>query len=255
MNAAMRRGGIAAASAALALACSSCGGEGGDTASGAPAPAAAPGRQVALTFAGPNRRRLHYLLYLPAGHRAAERRWPLLLYLHGADLLGSGRHGLRRLRRQGIPKAVDRRGDFPFIAVSPQTRIGWRPADLIPLLEEIVRRYGVDRSRVYATGFSLGGYGVWELATAHPRRFAAIAPIAGGPGTRGACRLRRVALWAFHGTADDVVPASESRTMVRAVRRCGGKARLTLYPRAGHFIAERTYAKPALYSWLGRQSR
>ena len=43
--------------------------------------------------------------------------------------------------------------------------------------------------------------------------------------------------------------------MVRAVRRCGGRARLTLYPRAGHFVAERTYANPALYRWLAARSR
>lgn len=153
-----------------------------------------------------------------------------------------------------MPKVVDRRGDFPFIAVSPQTRSGWRPAQLARLLDETQRRYAVDRRRVYATGFSLGGYGVWELASAYPRRFAAIAPIAGGPGRRRAgCRLKDVPLWAFHGTADEVVPPNESRAMVRAVRRCGGRARL--YRGAGHFIAERAYSSAALIRWLGSHVR
>ncbi|MDQ4048334.1 MAG: dienelactone hydrolase family protein [Actinomycetota bacterium] len=234
----------------------SCGGEPDGAAGTAQAASAVPGRQVALSFRGPNGRPLNYLLHLPRAYREGGRRWPVLLYLHGADLLGSGERGLRRLRRQGIPKVVDRRAEFPFIAVSPQTSTDWVPARLIALLDEIERRYAVDRRRVYATGFSLGGYGVWDLASAQPRRFAAIVPIAGGPsGRRAGCRLRTVALWAFHGTADDVVPASESRAMVRGMRRCAGKARLTLYPRAGHFIAERTYANPALYSWLAAHSR
>lgn len=199
---------------------------------------------------------MHYLLHLPPTYHARGRCLPLLLYLHGADLLGSGRAGLARLRRQGIPKVVDRRPDFPFVTVSPQTRSGWTPSKLAALLDATVRRHSVDRRRIYATGFSLGGYGVSELAAAYPERFAAIAPIAGGPATRRArCRVKRVALWAFHGTADDVVPATESRAMVRAARRCGGRARLTLYPRAGHFVAERTYADPALYRWLARQSQ
>ena len=195
-------------------------------------------------------------MYLPPDYRAGGRRWPLLLYLHGADLLGSGPGGLTRLRRQGVPKVIDRGPGLPFITVSPQTSARWVPSRLAPLIDEILRRYRVDRRRVYATGFSLGGYGVSELADAYPRRFAAIAPVAGGPARRRAgCRLKRVAIWAFHGTADDVVPARESTSMVRAARRCGGKARLTLYPRAGHFIAERTYADPALFRWLARQSR
>lgn len=250
---------------AVVLGLVSCGEDAPEPARGVDAPepargaeksSPAPGRQVALSLAEQDGRRLHYLFYLPRGYGATARRWPLLLYLHGADRLGSGRQGLSRLRGQGIPKVVDRRGELPFIAVSPQTSSRWSPGRLARLLSAIERRYAVDRRRVYATGFSLGGYGVWDLASAHPRRFAAIAPIAGGPGgSRSRCRLRSVALWAFHGTADNVVPASESRSMVRAVRRCGGKARLTLYPRAGHFIAERTYARPALFRWLGSQSR
>ncbi len=67
--------------------------------------------------------------------------------------------------------------------------------------------------------------------------------------------LRDVAAWAFHGTDDDVIPAGESKAMVAAVRRCGGEARLTLYPGAGHYTAERTYANPRLYRWLLRHSR
>ena len=155
-----------------------------------------------------------------------------------------------------MPQVVDRRRRFPFIVVSPQTASRWVPAQLRALLDDLERRYAVDRSRVYATGFSLGGYGVWELASTHPRRFAAIAPIAGGPGERRApCPLKTVSVWAFHGTADDVIPPSESRAMVEGVRRCGGSARLTLYRGAGHFIAERTYAQAALYRWLANHSR
>jgi predicted peptidase len=204
----------------------------------------------------PGGRMTHYLLYLPRDYRAGARRWPLLLYLHGADVPGSGREDLPRVRRQGIPKVVDRRPDFPFIAVSPQTSTRWAPARVKLLLDEVVRRYRVDRRRVYATGFSLGGYGVWDVASAYPRRFAAVAPIAGGPDLRRArCRLKTVPLWAFHGTADDVVPASESQAMVRRVRRCGGRARLTLLRGAGHFIAERTYAKRSLYRWFAAHAR
>ena len=241
---------------AVAFLSPGCGGEPDERAGGVEASAIAPGRQVALDFEEPSGDTLRYLLYLPRGYRNGGRRWPVLLYLHGADVVGTGRRGLRRLRRQGIPKAIDRRARFPFIAVSPLTSSSWVPARLTPLLDAIERRYAVDPSRVYASGFSLGAYGVTELAGTHPRRFAAIAPIAGGQaGRRAACRLRTVALWAFHGSADEVVPPSESRAMVRRARRCRGKARLTLYPRAGHFVAERTYANPGLYRWLAGHSR
>ena len=234
---------------------SSCGEPSREGARAAGATRAAPGRQVALELPAANGGPLHYLLYLPRTYQRGKR-MPLLLYLHGADRLGTGRRALSRVRRQGIPKAVDGRTAFPFIAVSPQTHTRWDPAQLVKLLDVIQRRYAVDASRVYATGFSLGGYGVWDLAMAYPRRFAAVAPLADGPGSRRArCRPRPPARWAFHGTAARVVPASESKAMVRTVRRCGAYARLTLYPRAGHFVAERTYGKRSLYRWLAATER
>ena len=119
----------------------------------------------------------------------------------------------------------------------------------------------MDRRRVYVTGFSIGGYATFDLATAYPKRFAAIAPVAGGGGRwdaayhRQTCRLREVAVWAFHGSRDDVIAPSESRAMVDAVTSCGGKARLTIYPGAGHYADKNAYAEPELYRWLLAQHR
>ena len=81
---------------------------------------------------------------------------------------------------------------------------GWprREGYLLAILDETLARYRVDPDRVYLTGLSYGGFGTWYLASRHPQRFAAIAPIIGGlaeplapkpssgPARRG-CRRRR----------------------------------------------------------------
>ena len=226
-----------------------------------PEPRPAPGRQVAQTSKEGTGRRFHYLLYLPERYRERTgRRWPLLLFLHGANTPGSTRRDLELLRPRGIPWILAQR-DLPLIAVSPQTSSYWPLEPLAELLDEVERRYAVDRRRVYATGFSIGGYATFDLASAYPKRFAAIAPIAGGGGRWGAdyqretCRLRDVAVWAFHGSRDGVIPPSESRAMVDAVKGCGGKARLTVYPGAGHYTDRNAYAEPELYRWLLAQRR
>lgn len=57
------------------------------------------------------------------------------------------------------------------------------------------RRYDVDENRVWITGFSRGGHLCWDLALRHPGRFAAAAPMAGGPRLnigRGANTLRLI---------------------------------------------------------------
>ena len=50
------------------------------------------------------------------------------------------------------------------------------------LLEEILDRYTIDRSRILVTGFSLGGAGTWFFSAQHPDFFTGAIPIAGRPG-------------------------------------------------------------------------
>ena len=216
---------------------------------------------MAQTFEGGGGLRFHYLLYLPKRYREWKgHRWPLLLYLHGANTPGSSRRDLELLRPRGLPAVLERR-DLPLIAVSPQTPSDWPLEPLAELLDDVEGRYRVARRRVYATGFSIGGYATFDLASAYPKRFAAIAPVAGGGGRWSAdyhrehCRLRDVAVWAFHGSRDEVIPPGESRAMVDAVNSCGGQARLTVYPRAGHYTDKYAYAQPQLYRWLLNQRR
>ena len=96
----------------------------------------------------------------------------------------------------------------------------------------------------------MGGYGSWMLAEEHPERFAAVAPICGGGNDLRVGKLKDVPIWAFHGAKDTVVPPEESKSMVEAVKKIGGDAKLTIYPDATHNSWTRTYANPELYKWF-----
>lgn len=201
--------------------------------------------------------RISYLLHVPPeppDEGAAG--FPLVLYLHGAGERGSD---LSLVKRQGLSRLVEERGDFPMVVASPQCPAGgaWYrfPRLLLALLDELRERDDVDPARVYLTGNSMGGYGTWGLAARHPERFAAIAPICGGglrtdglPDRLPA--LKSVPVWAFHGARDEVVPPAESQRLVDGLRALGGEVRFTLYPDLGHDSWTRTYADPALYAWL-----
>lgn len=207
---------------------------------------------------------LNYLLFLPRdyGRRRTER-WPLILFLHGAGERGTD---LAKVKVHGPPKLVASRPDFPFIVVSPQCPEHqiWDSDALLALLDHVLGRYRVDPSRVYLTGLSMGGYGTWALGLRAPERFAAIAPICGGgdvlpvhlgPNETNPA-LRTLAVWAFHGAKDPVVPLHESERMVEALRRVGCKeVKLTVYPEAGHDAWTATYANPELYDWFLQHRR
>jgi len=195
--------------------------------------------------------KIDYLLFLPQQYEPEGKPWPLIIFLHGAGERGDD---LQKVKVHGLPKMVENRKDFPFIVVSPQCLEGkwWlhKTETLKALLDEIMAKYNVDRSRVYLTGLSMGGHGTWHLALAYPEYFAALAPICGEGEPYLAARLKQVPVWAFHGARDTVVPLARSQEMVNAVKTAGGDARLTVYPEAGHDCWTATYNNEKLYEWF-----
>lgn len=192
-----------------------------------------------------------YLLYLPDGYAPdTDKRWPLILFLHGAGERGTDTEKIARLGPLGYAK---KHPEFPFIVVSPQCPLqeDWSPEVLDALLDEILAEHRVDEDRVYLTGFSMGGWGTWELAMERTERFAAIAPLCGRVIPLLCGRLWKMPIWVFHGDKDDVVPFEHSREMVGYLRGMGNdKIEFTVYPGAGHDIWERSYDRPELYAWF-----
>ncbi len=194
-----------------------------------------------------------YLRYLPPGYAEdREKRWPLVLFLHGAGERG---RDLEMIKRHGLPKLIDAGKDFPFVVVSPQCPPGewWNIFALEGLIEQAARERRIDRDRIYVTGLSMGGFGTWALAVRHPERYAAILPICGGGERQLARVLREMPVWAFHGEADPVVPVERSEEMIEAIKKRGGSPRLTVYPGVKHDSWTATYENPDIYEWMLRQ--
>ena len=126
---------------------------------------------------------------------------------------------------------------------------------MIALLDDVIKKYKIDEDRVYLTGISMGGYATWELAMEYPEKFAAIAPICGGGDPFHIDRLKNVAVWAFHGEKDKVVKPYKSKRMVKALRKCGGNVKLTVYPNMRHDVWSITYNNQELYNWFLKQKR
>ena len=217
-----------------------------------------------------------YLLFLPGGYEAdPARRWPVLLFLHGAGERGSdpwlvAKHGPAKLVRGGadLPEAekAGAAAARQFLIVAPQCPAGatWDTEILLALLDEVQRTRRTDPARTYVTGLSMGGYGTWSLIARAPQRFAAAVPICGGgqtiellvAGKAHQEAVKTLGVWAFHGGRDPTVPLGESERMVAALRRAGhAGVRLTTYPEAKHDSWTATYANPEVYAWLLQHRR
>ena len=188
-----------------------------------------------------------YLLFLPQDYgKEPAKKWPVILFLHGAGERGSD---VNLVKVHGPPKIVEQRKDFPFIVISPQCPPDkwWNPEVLIALLDEVSAAHAVDPDRVYLTGLRMGGFGTWQTAIEYPDRFAAIAPICGGGSKYRVGGIRHIPTWVFHGDKDELVPVSASIEMVDALKAAGGDVKFTRYPDAGHDSWTETYDNQALY--------
>ena len=98
--------------------------------------------------------------------------------------------------------------------------------------------------------------GAWALVTTDPHLFAAaIFVCSAGTFPNRAETVTRLPIWAFQGAADEVVPATEYRAVIEAVRAAGGKPKYTEYPGVGHNVWLKAFAEPELLLWVFAQHR
>ncbi|CAN5496843.1 hypothetical protein BH10BAC3_BH10BAC3_01820 [soil metagenome] len=98
----------------------------------------------------------------------------------------------------------------------------------------------------------MGGYGAFITAMDHPEKFAAILPLCGGcndSDTSRICSINKIPIWAFHGTADDMVSISETKRIVVKLKECGGNIKFTSLENEGHAI-QFIYERPEIYNWM-----
>lgn len=204
---------------------------------------------------------------------SADRAWPVVLFLHGSGERGNDNQAQLK---QGLPPWLQKHGaDFPAVVVAPQA-----PDDTVwngeveqaamAALEQAIGQYHGDRGRLYLTGLSMGGYGVWQLALDHPGVFAAAAPVCGGilglddmpelkvngapagvdPYAWVAARVKPLPVWIFHGSIDDQVPPKDARELFKALSAAGDEVRYTEFPGVNHGSWVPTYDSPALWPWM-----
>ncbi|WP_460470141.1 carboxylesterase family protein [Emticicia fontis] len=197
--------------------------------------------------------RYNYLLYLPKDYDKKTMPYPLVIYLHGSSHRGND---LNKLKGYGIPYVIDKGKDFNFIVASPQCpdEKYWSTENWFDsLYTELTTKYRIDKDRIYLTGISLGGYGTFIAGMDHADKLAAIAPLCGGLNdsdmTIICSTIKNMPIWTFHGTADNVIPISETERVVKALEECKGNIKFTRLENEGHSI-QYLYEGNEIYEWM-----
>lgn len=205
-----------------------------------------------------------YQVFVPA-RLAGQRNVPVILFLHGIGQRGEGGF----LPADGAAAGFARQylEQIPAVALLPQCRRGqyWHDPEMERMVMAEVAQtsaeFNADPKRLYLAGVSMGGFGAWHLAAEHPGKFAALVSICGGsPLTSGdrftpiAQKVGKMPVWVFHGSEDRIVPVSESRRMVEALKSVkGSRVRYHEYEGAGHNVWLNAAAEPGLLPWLLEQ--
>lgn len=197
------------------------------------------------------------LLYLPKDYAAEKKKYPLMIYLGGGSQRGTD---LNKLKTFGPPALISAGRDFNFIIVSPQCPEGktWTSENWFEsLFASLLSDYRIDTNRIYVTGISIGGFGTWQAAINYPDKFAAIIPLCGGVNDIDTLKIPKInqcAIWAFHGSADDIIPIEETARVYRKLRPYNSKMRFTILNGKGHAI-QYLYEDRRIYRWMLKQKR
>lgn len=204
-----------------------------------------------------------------------QRRWPLVVALHGLN---------------GTPKGIldaylddtSGRAVVDGFVLAPNARgnafyRGPGEREVLDAIDWALAKLPVDRDRIAITGVSMGGTGSAQIALRHTERFAAAAPLCGyhsywvrrDTGGRplrawerdrmnhwstvsSADSGRHLPLWVAHGLRDH--PLANSRVLVDRYRELG-YAITDEWPDTGHSVWTKTYAGARLHGWLTAQRR
>jgi predicted peptidase len=205
-----------------------------------------------------------------------NKKYPLILFLHGAGERGNDNEKQLTHGAKLFIKAENRK-NFPAIVVFPQcpaesfwavTKVdrtvqpikfgfdynetaNWPLTAANDLVKKLVKEEGVDNSKVYIAGLSMGGMGTFESVFRNPELYAAALPICGGGDVNHYDkRILRTAFWMFHGAADAVVNVKLSQEMVEKLKTLKAEVKYSEYPGVNHNSWDNAFAEKDFLSWM-----
>jgi predicted peptidase len=224
-----------------------------------------------------------FRLYIPP-KQDPEKKLPVMLYLHGSNRRGEDNS--EQLRDIG-DLVIQDPSRFNFIIVFPQCRpemywAGPMMKQALAALDQTVKEFNGDEHRLYLAGYSMGGFGTWQVAITHPDKFTALVPVAGGIEPMGkvsdedrallspevmaaasspdpfrafAEALRAMPVWIVHGNKDDAVPVEQSRKIAEALRSAGdADVNYVELDGVDHASVKPAFSDPKLFQWLEKHS-
>lgn len=186
------------------------------------------------------------------------KKYPLLVMLHGSG--SDDTHILEGALTEGN-----------FIEIAPFGRgtsncfsADNAPEDVKEAMEDAIRNYPVDTSRIIIAGFSMGGYGACRIFYEYPKLFKGVVVFSGHPDlanrwVRGAHPdftnpkylkpFKNIPVFIYHSKNDLNCPYPLAEELVKKLQKAGAKVELVTTPEGGHGIMDNDHMT-TYYHWL-----
>src|SRR3954470_2156101 len=238
-------------------------------------------QQVPRSLVASNGVFIGFYEYKPVDYDAnPNTKYPLIIFLHGIGERGDGTTQLPYVLANAIPKYISQGSPMrfyvngqwqTFLVLTPQlsTKYGsWQNFYVDEMLKYAKQNMRVDTNRMFLTGLSLGGGGVWKYATGsvdNAKQFAAIATICGTCEWSNVCNIAQAntPVWSFHAQDDGVVGVGCTTGAISMLNSCSPPVPplMTIYPQGNHWIWDMAYdtthswQNPNIYEWFLSKAR
>src|ERR1700712_4743228 len=217
-------------------------------------------QQVAKTipYSGSPEGLIGFLQFTPSDY--GSQKHPLIIFLHGIGERGNGTSQINSVANNGTPYYCSKGATMrftvggqtsSFVVLSPQLSVqyGYWPTYYVrEMIKYAKANLQIDTNRIYITGLSLGGGGVWRSITdawgfdyTFDAGIAAAAPVCGTQEETDGdfCKTigaNHLPVWAFHSMDDGTVGVGATQRAEILGMNCGliPGAKVTYYQYGGH---------------------
>jgi predicted esterase len=165
-------------------------------------------------------------------------------------------------------------GNTNFIEMAPFGRgtsncftTDFAEVDVREAIEDVIRNYPIDTSRIVIAGFSMGGYGAYRIFYEYPKLFKGVVVFSGHPNLankwlgsdfpdfleeQNLASFQGVPLYIYHSRDDLNCPYDLTEQLVAKLKSAGADVEFVTATASGHGIIESSYLE-GYYDWLQRK--
>ena len=168
-------------------------------------------------------------LYVPSDYNASQA-YPIIVFFHGLGEGGTNNTAQVNNNINNLLAACKARKAFLY---APQSFSGWWGDEMtVQAMAKVTQTFGaynIDQERVYVTGLSAGGGGVFSAMETHSNMIAAgVAICAASGGWRSRSNiLAGKPFWLYHAANDGTVGVDQSRNALNGIRAAEGKTTIS----------------------------